>query len=458
LLLCSYIFYGWWDWRFVILLFSISAFNYFIAIQIQTAGHKLPRRILLIVALTVNVGTLIIFKYFNFFIDGIINLGLHLGFKINIHTLNIILPIGISFYIFLSISYLVDVYKSKLSSERNLVTTLLSLSFFPIILAGPIHRPIGLIPQIKSPRIFNYNIAVDGLKQILWGVFMKIVIADLCAGDTTEIFRNPSIYMGSTLIIGLFLFTIQIYADFAGYSNIAIGLGKLLGFNIMKNFDYPYFAQNIKEFWRRWNISLTTWFRDYFFLPVAFYISRNIKSDKVYYIKTEFFIYTIGIILTWVLTGLWHGANYTFIFWGLLQGIFLIINHIIAKPRKKLLKKIHISSHNNMLIFIDSILTFIIIMFSWIFFKVSDLEHAISYISTIFSASSFSKPEIIPKISLPLIALFIIFEWLGRKHEYAIAKIGNNWPKPIRWVFYYCIFFMIFVLAGKEQQFIYFSF
>ena len=371
LLICSYVFYGWWDWRFLFLLFFISVSNYIIAIQIQKKDKKLFRKSLFIIGLIINIGTLVIFKYFNFFIDGIVNLVSLFGFKSNLHTINIILPIGISFYIFLSLSYLIDTHQHKFTAVSNIFDALLTFSFFPIILAGPIQRPISLLPQIQNMRIFNYDKATDGLRQILWGGFMKIVIADNCAVTVNAIFADFSSYSGSTLIIGIFMFTIQIYADFAGYSNIAIGVGKLLGFNIMQNFAYPYFARDIREFWKRWNISLTTWFRDYVFLPIAYSVSRNIKSDRIYMIKTEFFIYTIGITFTWILTGLWHGANYTFIIWGLIHGFFLIINHVTAKPRKKFLKLLNVRNDSTILVIVDSLCTFIIIMFSWIFFSLN---------------------------------------------------------------------------------------
>jgi D-alanyl-lipoteichoic acid acyltransferase DltB (MBOAT superfamily) len=458
LLLSSYIFYGWWDWRFLFLLFFISVSNYIIAIQIQKNDQKSIRKSLFITALVINISTLVIFKYFNFFIHGLIHFISLFGIKANLQTLNIILPVGISFYIFLSLSYIIDVYQHKFNAVRNFFDVLLTLSFFPIILAGPIQRPISLLPQIQKKRIFNYDKATDGLRQILWGVFMKIVIADNCAITVNNIFTDSSTYSGSTLILGIFLFTVQIYADFAGYSNIAIGVGKLLGFTIMQNFAYPYFSRDIREFWKRWHISLTTWFRDYVFLPIAYSVSRNIKSDRFYLIKSEFLIYTIGIFLTWILIGLWHGANYTFIIWGLIQGFFLIINHVNAKPRKKILKRLKIHNDNILLTIVDSLATFIIIMFSWIFFRADNVTLAFSYISQIFSMSSFIIPEIRPKTTLLLVFLFFVIEWVGKKQEYAIAGMGSKLPKPVRWVMYYSIILTILWFSGEKQQFIYFQF
>ena len=458
LLLSSYVFYGWWDWRFIFLLFFLSLLNYLIGLRIQKKDQKPYRRLVFITGLVINIATLVLFKYFNFFIDGFIHLISIFGLKVNPITLSIILPIGISFYIFLSISYLLDVYHNKLTAVSNFTDALLTFSFFPIILAGPIQRPISLLPQIQTRRTFNYAQATDGLRQILWGVFMKIVIADKCAVTVNLIFKDPSIYSGSTLVVGIFFFTVQIYADFAGYSNIAIGVGKLFGFNIMKNFAYPYFARDIREFWQRWNISLTHWFRDYVFLPIAYSVSRKMKSDRFYLVRTEFLIYTAGITVTWILTGLWHGANYTFIVWGLFHGFFLIINHVTAKPRKRLLKRLPIRNDNYLLTIVDTLATFVIIMFSWIFFRSNDLGSAFSYISEIFSMSLFTIPEIRPSDTILIVALFAVIEWLQRDKEYGL-QIDKIKHPIFRWAIYYALIFITILLGSSDaNQFIYFKF
>ncbi|MCX6279515.1 MAG: MBOAT family protein [Bacteroidetes bacterium] len=458
LLLCSYIFYGWWDWRFLVLLLCISVANYLIAILIQKKNNHKPRKLLFITGLVINISVLFFFKYFNFFVDGFVNLTSSLGFTVSRFTPEIILPVGISFYIFISISYLIDVYQHKLKAVSNIYEALLTFSFFPVILAGPIQRPISLLPQIQNRRSFNYKNATDGLRQALWGFFMKMVIADNCVPFVDDIFANFSHYQGSTLLVGVILFTVQIYADFAGYSNIAIGIGKLLGFQIMQNFAFPYFSRNIKEFWKKWNISLTTWFRDYVFLPIAYYVSGKIKSDRFLLIKTDYLIYIIGILITWVLTGLWHGANYTFIFWGLIHGFFLIMFHLTTKPRKRLLKRFNMSNNNLALIFLESLFTLMIIMVSWIFFRADNVNHAFQYILEICSMSLFSIPISIPNNLIILIILFFGIEWLGRKQEYAIASLVVKWPKIFRWVFYYSLILSIFYFSGTEQKFIYFQF
>jgi alginate O-acetyltransferase complex protein AlgI len=458
LVFCSYLFYGWWDWRFLFLLFIISVFNYFIGIGLHEKNKKKFRKILFLVGLLINLSTLIFFKYFNFFIDGFVNIFSLLGYNIYSPTLNIILPLGISFYIFFSISYITDVYQFKINPVRNFFDVLLTFSFFPIISAGPIQRPANLLPQIQKKRIFNYNTATDSLRQILWGLFMKIVVADNCAASVNTIFADFTVYNGSTLIIGIFLFTVQIYADFAGYSNIAIGIGKLLGFNIMQNFAYPYFSKDIREFWRKWNISLTTWFRDYVFLPLAYSLTRKIKIKKILFIKSDLLIYIISISVTWFLSGLWHGANYTFIVWGGIHGFLLVINRLNEKPRRKFLKYIKINNKNVFLKTLDFLLTFILIMLSWIFFRSENIGFAVEYILKMFSNSVFSVPQIIPKTTIFCVIVFFFIEWLGRHNEYAFASFVLKFPVPVRWIFYYLIIFSIFFFSGSNQQFIYSQF
>jgi len=460
LLASSYFFYGWFEWKLLLLLFGISLANYFIALMIQRTDKKI-RRTIFISGLIINIGTLFLFKYLHFFIDAFSSLLSFSGFHLDLYTTKIILPLGISFYIFLSLSYLIDVYKQKLVADPCLIDVLLAFSFFPIIIAGPIHRPLWLLPQIKMKRTFSYDQATDGVKQILWGLFMKILIADQCAGIVNTIFTDFRIYPASVLLIGIFLFTIQIYADFAGYSNLAIGVAKLLGFSIIKNFAYPYFARDIREYWKRWNISLTMWFRDYIFLPVAYTISGKLKSDRFFGVKSDILIYTIGITITWMLTGLWHGANFTFIIWGLLQGLFLFLFHISIKRRKRLLQIIHINNKNKLFIFLETIITFCFVMFSWIFFRSDSIQNALAYLSRLLSKSLFHYPAIsMPgmDITFAFLVIFLTIEWFGKKHEYAIAGWRNNLPKALRWTIYYAMLLAIFWFAGEQQQFIYFKF
>jgi alginate O-acetyltransferase complex protein AlgI len=462
LLGASYFFYGWWDWRFLLLLAFLSVLNYYIGIKIDVCDLRKERKIWLIAGLILNLGVLSVFKYFNFFIDSFIDLVSLAGYTLPKTTTKIILPLGISFYVFLSLSYLLDIYKRTLKANRNIIEVLVSLGFFPIILAGPIQRPSSLLPQIAKKREFNYEQLIDGLRQIVWGLFTKVVIADNLSIYADDIFHNYSNYTGSTLLLGAGFYAIQIYADFSGYSNMAIGTAKLFGFNLMKNFGYPYFSRDITEFWKRWHISLTSWFRDYLFFPISFSVSWKIRSDKVLLIKADLFIYIVASLITWFLTGLWHGANYTFIIWGMIHGLFLIIYRWQIKPRKRLFKKIGISNNNKVVVLVESLITLVIVVFAWIFFRADNTRHALDFIKIIFSGSLLSIPSF-PNMMICLfigILVFIFFavEWAGRKEQYAFARIGVKLPAAVRWAVYYILIFVIFFFAGSGQKFIYFQF
>ena len=457
LLFASYFFYGWWDWRLLFLLIFLSLFNYFVGIKIDasiTPGH---RKSWLITGLVINLGVLGFFKYFNFFIEGFVDLVSLFGYDLKGTAINVILPLGISFYTFLSLSYLLDIYKEKLTADKNIIHVLLSLSFFPIILAGPIQRPATLLPQIRGPRIFNYDQAVDGLRQILWGLFVKIAVADNMAHLANDIFLNYSDCDGSTLLLGALYYTIQIYADFSGYSNIAIGTASLLGFRLMKNFDYPYFSRDITEFWKKWHISLTSWFRDYLFLPVSFAVSWKIKKEKVLFIRTDLFIYIIASLVTWFLTGLWHGANYTFILWGLLQGFLLIIYQAQKKPRRHILKQLKVSNNNRLLALTEGLITFLFIVLSWVVFRSDSIQMAIEYIKGIFSETLFHANLDLPIKEISIVVIFIVFEFFQRdkNHALQIEKINKMW---VRWGIYIGIVTIILLFGGGTKEFIYFQF
>ena len=466
LLAASYVFYGWWDWRFLLLLALLSFANYFIGIGIDINGTTRKGKVWFFAGLIVNIGVLGVFKYYNFFIDSFIDLASLIGYDLPRSTTKIILPVGISFYVFLSLSYIIDIFKKNLNADRDIVEVLLALSFFPIILAGPIQRPASLLPQIKKSRIFSYDQAVDGLRHILWGLFVKIVIADNLAQYVDSIFLNYSDNPGSTLLLGAVLYSIQIYADFSGYSDIAIGTAKLFGFKLIRNFAYPYFSRDISEFWKRWHISLVKWFRDYVFLPLSFAVSWKIKNERILFIKADYFIYIIASIVVWFLTGLWHGANYTFIVWGMIHGFFLIGYHIQRNPRKMLFKRMGITNKKPVIVVFETLITLCIVMIAWIFFRSESVGHAVYYLSGIFSLSLFSIPrfagmnlalnEILFMITI--IILFVLIEWQGRQQEYGIANLGNKWKRPLRYAVYYAIVIAIICSGHQNQQFIYFQF
>lgn len=465
LLFASYVFYSWWDWRFLGLLVGLGISNYFIGINVDSVNADRKRKSWMVFGILVNVGVLCIFKYFNFFIDSFIDLISLTGYKLSHSSTKIILPIGISFYTFLSLSYIIDIYKKNLAAHRNVIEVLLTLSFFPIILAGPIQRTASLLPQITCKRKFEQVFAVDGLRQILWGLFKKIVLADTCAANADYIFSNYSTFSGGVLVMGVVYFAFQLYGDFSGYSDIAIGIGRLFGFNLMRNFAYPYFSRDIAMFWQRWHISLTTWFRDYIFLPLSFAFSWKINKERVLLIKTDLFIYIAASIITWFLTGLWHGANLTFIIWGMIHGFFLIIYQWQKKPRKNLLKKMGISNNNLFIVIFESLLTLSIVGFAWIFFRASTINEAALYIREMFTQGIFSVSVLdlrgrgitstLIDASIAIVVV-VIFEWLQRNRQHGLEI--QHYPLFIRWFFYWILTFFCLIYLGDERTFIYFQF
>ncbi len=352
----SYVFYGWWDWRFLSLIFFSTIVDYTIGRKLKIEENKIKRKTLLWTSILVNLGFLGFFKYYNFFVDNFITAFSFFGQDIQANSLNIILPVGISFYTFQTLSYTIDVYKRKLEPTNDFIAFSAFVSFFPQLVAGPIERATHLLPQFYSKRTFDYSKAVDGMRQILWGLFKKIVIADNCAEFANQIFNNSADMNGSTLVLGALFFTFQIYGDFSGYSDIAIGTSRLFGFDLMRNFNFPYFSRDIAEFWRRWHISLSTWFRDYLYIPLGG--SRGGTWMKV---RNTFVIF--------IISGFWHGANWTFIVWGALNAIYFLPllltnnnrNNLETVAQGKLLPSIKELSL--------MLLTFGLTVFAWIFFQ-----------------------------------------------------------------------------------------
>ena len=447
----SYLFYGWWDWRFLGLILFSTLVDFSVGVMLDDENNKLKRKILLWISIIVNLGLLGLFKYYNFFLDNFIVAFSFFGGEIKANTLNIILPIGISFYTFQTLSYTIDVYKGKLKPTKDLIAFTAFVSFFPQLVAGPIERASNLLPQFYKKRVFEYDKAVDGLKQILWGLFKKMVIADNAAQIANDIFNNSADYSGSTLVVGAVFFTFQIYGDFSGYSDIAIGTSRLFGFRLQQNFAYPYFSRNFSEVWRRWHISLTTWFRDYVFIPMIQSKDQRSNWTKITYIFVLFFI-----------TGLWHGANWTFVVWGLLHASFFIPS-VFNKNKKRTTAIVaqgkNLPSSKELL---QMIITFSLIVFTMIFFRAENVGHAFSYVSTIFSDSILTVPEFsgrrLALSTAILIVLFMLVEWFGRNEQYAIAKLGTEWNSTYRYAMYYSIIFAIFFFMGSQQQFIYFQF
>ncbi len=449
LLVASYVFYGWWDWRFLSLITFSTIVDYTVSLKLKNEENQLKRKALLWTSIFVNLGLLGFFKYYNFFLNNFITAFSFFGTEIKANSLNIILPVGISFYTFQTLSYTIDVYKRKLEPTKDFIAFSAFVSFFPQLVAGPIERATHLLPQFYKKRTFNYIKAVDGMRQILWGLFKKVVIADNCAEFANQIFNNSADMNGSTLVLGALFFTFQIYGDFSGYSDIAIGTARLFGFNIIRNFAFPYFSRDIAEFWRRWHISLSTWFRDYLYIPLG-----GSRGGTVMKIRNTFIIF--------IVSGFWHGANWTFIFWGALNAIYFL-PLLLTNNNRNNLETVAQGKYLPTVKELSLILvTFGLTVFAWIFFRAENISHAFSYISEIFSTSLFEIPEFSRMrralITIILISLFVLIEWIGREHQYAIQNFGIKWKLPFRYALYYAIIMAIFWFSGKEQQFIYFQF
>ncbi len=449
IVLASYFFYGMWDYRFLALIIFSTLVDYTLGRQMAKTDGKDTRKILLWTSILVNLGFLGFFKYYNFFLDNFVDLFTFFGQPISVRSLNIVLPVGISFYTFQTLSYTIDVYRKNLEPTKDFIAFAAFVSFFPQLVAGPIERATNLLPQFKSERVFEYTKAVDGLRQILWGLFKKMVIADNAAKFANIIFDNSEGYSGSTLLLGGVFFAFQIYGDFSGYSDIAIGTSRLFGFDLMKNFAFPYFSRDISEFWRRWHISLSTWFRDYLYIPLGG--SRGGTWMKV---RNTFIIFLVS--------GFWHGANWTFIVWGALNAIYFLPLLLLNKNRNNLGTVAEGKHWPNLHEFFMMLSTFTITVLAWIFFRADSVSHAFGIVSEIFSRSLFNPPsfEDFNKglFTLFLVAIFILIEWRGRNNEYAIEKLLLYRNKRLRWTFYLLLAMMILVFQGEQQEFIYFQF
>lgn len=450
LLISSYYFYACWDWRFLSLILISSLVDFLVGIALSNQEHVVKRKVLLWTSISVNIGFLAFFKYYNFFVEEFVAVFSMFGREIQANSLNIILPIGISFYTFQTLSYSIDIYKRKLEPSRDFIAFSAFVSFFPQLVAGPIERASNLLPQFLRQRTFDYSNAVMGMQQILWGLFKKMVIADNCAELANMIFNNSADYSGSTLLLGAIFFSFQIYGDFSGYSDIAIGTARLFGIKLMKNFDFPYFSRDIAEFWRRWHISLSSWFRDYVYIPLG---GSRVKKAKN--IRNVFIVFAVS--------GLWHGANWTFLIWGILNAIFFLPLLLLDTNRNHLdiVAKGKLFPSFKELIAILS--TFGITVLAWVFFRAESLTHAISYLDSMFNLDLFSIPHIMDmpkvKVSLVLLTLFVCIEWLGREGAFAIDVLEKKINGVQRLILYSFIVFLIGMYSPtSENPFIYFQF
>ena len=448
LLAASFYFYSCWDWRFVFLLLFSIVLDYFSGIKMENSKNDNERKFWLWLSIGINLGFLGFFKYYNFFAESFAEMLQNFGLQVNPWTLKVILPVGISFYTFHGLSYVLDIYFKRIKAERNFVEYAVFVSFFPLLVAGPIERATHLLPQIKVKREFSYEKAVDGMRQILWGLFKKMVIADNCAVFANQIFANSATASGSELVLGALFFTFQIYGDFSGYSDIALGTARLFGIDLLRNFAFPYFSRDIAEFWRRWHISLSSWFRDYLYIPLG-----GSKGGNWMRIRNTFAIFLVS--------GFWHGANWTFIIWGFLNALFIMPSIILKTNRNNLeivaMDKL-IPSFRDVF---NILLTFSLTVFAWIFFRAESVHHAIEYIVGIFNASLFTVPDVktAAYATLILVAFFMLIEWIGREHQFALQDFLVKKPRFIRWLFYGFIILLIgLFLQTHETPFIYFQF
>lgn len=443
LIVVSYFFYACWDWRFLGLIVISSLVDFLVGKKLSKTSKRRQRKLLLGASLMTNLGILGFFKYFNFFIDSFNQVFTLFGKSLESSTLHILLPVGISFYTFQTLSYTIDIYREKIKPTNNALAFFAFVSFFPQLVAGPIERASNLLPQFLKKRSFNYDNSILGLKLIIIGLFKKMVIADNCAKVVDEIFKYYPEHSGSTLFFGAFFFAFQIYGDFSGYSDIAIGSAKLFGFDLMKNFNMPYLSRNLGEFWRRWHISLSTWFRDYIYIPLG-----GNKGSKFQVMR--------NIILVFMVSGLWHGANWTFVIWGLIHALCFL--PLIITERNTKYKDV---ADKNRLFptlktFVQISITFLVVVLAWVFFRAENLQHAMQFLNGIFDMSLFSMPQVSRGLILFLF-VYLLIEWFQRDKDH-LLDIAFIKSKPIRFILYYTLVFIVFYFAGDTQPFIYFQF
>ena len=470
IVVASYIFYGWWDWRFLILIAITTILSFLSGIGIEKAPTQRGKKAVMIANIVVNLGILGVYKYYDFFAMQFARL---FGIKSDFLLLHLILPVGISFYTFQALSYSIDVYRKQLEPTHDIISFTAFLSFFPQLVAGPIERATNLLPQFQKKRTFDYAQAVDGMRQILWGLFKKIVVADNCATYVDQVFADLGSHSGSTLLLAAILFTFQIYGDFSGYSDIAIGTAKLFGIKLMRNFNVPYFSRDIAEFWRRWHISLTTWFRDYVYIPLGGSRPDISKPHRLFASSPAAYTKCIAVRNTFIiflLSGFWHGANWTFLLWGAYHALLFVPLLLMNKNRRYrdtvatttlpdgITKTKLFPSFKESL---QMLVTFVLVVFGWIIFRATGMKTLTTWMTGIFDSTLYSIPWLMNRYYyIPLainILIMIIFEWTNRTKEHSFQlNIKYKW---LRWSFY-LIFILTLFLSIKVDtpQFIYFQF
>ena len=447
IVVASYVFYGWWDWRFLLLITLTAVWSWISGLHMARLADNRKRKLVVAVALIVNLGILGVFKYYNFFAENAAAILGMLGFKAHMSTLNIILPVGISFYTFQALSYVIDVYRKDIEPTKDLVAFLAFVSFFPQLVAGPIERATNLLPQFLKPRRFEYALAVDGCRQMLWGFFKKMVVADGCALAANNILQSSNENNTLSLLVGLFCFTFQIYGDFSGYSDIAIGVSKLFGIKLKRNFATPYFSRNIGEFWRRWHISLTTWFKDYLYIPLG-----GSREGMAKTIRNTFIIFLVS--------GFWHGANWTFIMWGLVHAV-AFVPLLLTKRNRRFAGEV--VAENRALPSIREVFgmlaTFAVVMLGWAFFRADTVTQAVGWLCEIFTGFDFGLAPLLHHGAPHAVlwaAFMLVCEWFNRRQQYGFARYPNNFA--LRYLTYMTLLVLIVLNLSPRQTFIYFQF
>lgn len=444
LIVASYYFYACWDWHFLFLLVFSTFLDYFTGIMIEKNETASKRKFWFWLSISINLGFLGVFKYYNFFATSFTELLTGFGFKVHPTLIEVILPVGISFYTFHGLSYVIDIYYKRIKAETNFIDYSLFVSYFPLLVAGPIERATHLLPQVKVKREFNFEKAKEGIHQIIWGLVKKVVIADSCAMYANEVFNHPEQMNSLSLVLGAIYFAFQIYGDFSGYSDIALGTSKLFGIDLLKNFNFPYFSRDIAEFWRRWHISLSSWFRDYLYIPLG-----GSKGGKWMQVRNTFIIFLVS--------GFWHGANWTFIAWGLINAIYFLPLLLLNKNRSNLEDIAFKWNAQGMQTILNILFTFSITTFAWIFFRAKSISDALLYLKNMFTNLNFdiqylNNERYAPELLL-LIGVFVLFEWF---HKYKTEPISGKYEN-IKLLL--CIMAILALgVFSDYKEFIYFQF
>lgn len=443
----SYIFYGWWNYRFLLLIALTTLCSFVSGLLVERYSQRKVKKLITASNIVLNLAILCVYKYYNFFVESFVEIMQLVGLNVTPPLLHLVLPVGISFYTFQALSYTIDVYKNKIQPTHDIVAFFAFISFFPQLVAGPIERATNLLPQFLKPRHFDYGQAVDGMRQILWGFFKKVVVADNCAVLVNTIFDNYQNQDGMTLLFGGLFFTFQIYGDFSGYSDIAIGTARLFGINLMRNFAFPYFSRNIAEFWRRWHISLNTWFRDYIYFPLG-----GSRCSKVKVIRNTMVIFLVS--------GFWHGANWTFVNWGAYHALLFVPLFLLGQNRKFTNVVAEDKALPSFMEMFQMLVTFVCVLVGWILFRSATIADFASYMEHMVSSFAMVKPSCRLNV-LAFIAILIVVEWVNRKKQYGLQISGTGRVmryRAVRWLTYAAILIIIVSFSGSQSDFIYFQF